>query len=104
MDKSCINKNIAVKILSFADMNNVIRDILNENKYTIGDTIYFSGGYYDDDIEAMSWPILNLVGCGENQDEVKQFDAKDIKEIFAFCTSYCIKESSKNEYSNYSLV
>lgn len=58
MTKSCINKSIAVKILTFADMHKAMRDILQENGYNVGDTIYLDDGRYDDDISAMVWPIL----------------------------------------------
>lgn len=33
-----------------------------------------------------------------------EFNADDYEGIYAFCTSFCIKESNHNIYSSYSLI
>ena len=58
--------------------------------------------YSEDEIDGMAWKSVKLVDVNSN--EVYSYHADNITGIFAFCTSYCIKESSKNMYGSYSLI
>ena len=79
----------------------------NENKQRAYDFVsksknVYAIGYYEDEIDGMAWKSVKLVDANSN--EVYSYHTDNITGIFAFCTSYCVKESSKNMYSSYSLI
>lgn len=102
MSKSRVTKTITVKILDFCDIHRITREILRSHGYKIGDIIKFSNGYYDDDIGGMAWPKMSIIHKETNS--YIEFNADDYEGIYAFCTSFCIKESNHNIYSSYSLI
>lgn len=102
MSNTCISKSIKVKLLDLSELHRQIKNVFKDHGIRVGDIIEFSDGYYEDDIDAMAWKRVTLTDANTN--EVYSYHADNIVGIFAFCTSYCIKESSKNTYSSYSLI
>lgn len=102
MSNTCISKSIKVKLLDLSELHRQIKNVFKDHGIKVGDIIEFSDGYYEDDIDAMAWKSVKLVDANSN--EVYSYHADNITGIFAFCTSYCVKESSKNMYGSYSLI
>lgn len=102
MSKSCITKSIKVKLLDLSELHRQVKNIFKDHGINVGGIIEFSDGYYEDEIDGMAWKRVTLTDSNTN--EKHSYHAADIVGIFAFCTSYCIKESNHNVYSSYSLI
>ncbi|QPB08964.1 hypothetical protein CPT_Metamorpho_227 [Klebsiella phage Metamorpho] len=102
MSNTCISKSIKVKLLDLSELHRQVKNIFKDHGISVGDIIEFSDGYYEDEIDGMAWKRVTLTDANTNETHI--YHADNIVGIFAFCTSYCVKESSKDVYSSYSLI